>query len=303
MRNLLCAVVLLAQTTPQTAGERYKSIRVLKEIPASQVIEVMSVIAGSLGVTCVHCHTDVFVSDEKPMKEKARQMILMTRRIDQEFGGRGTVTCNTCHQGHAVPPSVSLVANAGWNKSAPPASAPLPSLDDVINRYTKAVGNLSPLEPIASRSASGSVTRNSGRTPPVSDKYVATFPTLDTPSVKTALSYPPEANAEWPLLLIRPAQMRDLYPTMAVTGRAAVGGNPAVVIRATTRRGAEHQLFFDESSGLLVRRYAEKPTVLGPLPEEFDFEDYREAQGVRLPHRLVWSRADYRVTFTIDRVQ
>lgn len=54
MKIILCGVLLLSQvqTTPQTAGERYKSVRELKDIPGSQVIEVMSVIAGSLGVTC-----------------------------------------------------------------------------------------------------------------------------------------------------------------------------------------------------------------------------------------------------------
>ena len=82
-----------------------------------------------------------------------------------------------------------------------------------------------------------------------------------------------------------------------------MGGKAAVVVRATTRRGAAHTLFFDEATGLLLRRYSEKPTALGPLPEEFDFEDYRDAGGVQLPHRIIWSRADYRVTFAIDRVQ
>ena len=92
-RFTTCALLLVSQVSAQppaqTAGERYKSIQVLKDIPAAQVIPTMAVIAGSLGVTCSHCHRAEFVSDENPNKAKARQMIEMTRRVDKEFGGRG----------------------------------------------------------------------------------------------------------------------------------------------------------------------------------------------------------------------
>jgi hypothetical protein len=297
MRIILCAALLLSQPTPQTAGERYKSVRVLSDIPATQVIEVMSVIAGSLGVTCSLCHTDAFASDEKPNKEKARQMILMTRRIDQEFGGHGTITCNTCHQGRAVPPPVSLVANAGWNQPVAAAPDALPALDTVLERYLAASGGRAAVERIASRPVTGTVSRNNGRVAPVSGTY-SIGPSAA--SVDTRLSYPPEGNTEWPVLLSRAARMSDIYPAMTVTGRVTIAGKPAVVVKATTRSGTEQQLFFDESSGLLLKRHSEKPTVLGPLPEEFDFEDYREVDGARVPHRIHWSRADYRVTFIIE---
>ena len=91
MKVLLAGLLLVSQTTPQTAGERYKSVQELRDIPATHVVEVMSVIAGSLGVTCAHCHGTDWASDEKPNKAKARQMIAMTRRVDKEFGGKHTM--------------------------------------------------------------------------------------------------------------------------------------------------------------------------------------------------------------------
>jgi hypothetical protein len=165
MQVILLGLLLVAQSQSpaQTAGERYKSIRELKDIPATQVIEVMSVIAGSLGVTCAHCHTDEWVSDEHPNKVKAREMIAMTRRIDREFGGQGTITCNTCHHGRPVPPTVSLIASAGWHRPLTPApEAPLPALDSVLQRYLTAIGGPDAIAKITSRTFSGQVTRMNG---------------------------------------------------------------------------------------------------------------------------------------------
>jgi hypothetical protein len=52
-------------TIATTANERLKSVRVLTDMPASLT---MAFIANALGVTCLHCPTDVYESDEKPLK-------------------------------------------------------------------------------------------------------------------------------------------------------------------------------------------------------------------------------------------
>ena len=262
----------------------------------------MAAIAGSLGVTCSHCHGNEWVSDEKPNKAKARQMIEMTRRIDKEFGGQGLITCNTCHQGRAIPPRVPLVENSGWNKPDSSAAA-LPSLDSIIDRYVAAMGGRPALEQVKSRTIAGAVTRMNGRTPPVSGEFEATASLPGSGKVETGFSYPPEAEGEMVLSFIRPLRIRELYPRMEVRSRATVQGKDAVAVTATTTRGAVHMLFFDGASGLLLRRYSERPTPIGPLPEEFDFADYREVNGVQVPHVITWSRADYRVTFAVRSVR
>src|SRR5262249_48625936 len=42
----------------KTAEQVYKNIQVLKGISASQLRPAMTFIAGSLGVSCEHCHTN-----------------------------------------------------------------------------------------------------------------------------------------------------------------------------------------------------------------------------------------------------
>jgi hypothetical protein len=98
--------------TVETAGQspQFKNIKVLKDIPADQLLPSMNFITGALGVDCDFCHVGDtngqhnFDKDDKRPKQTARQMMEMTRNINQSsFGGRNQVTCATCHQGHSSP--------------------------------------------------------------------------------------------------------------------------------------------------------------------------------------------------------
>ena len=49
--------------------------------------------------------------------------------------------------------------------------------------------------------------------------------------------------------------------------------------------GVTEQLQFDRESGLLLRRSITTATPLGPLPEQIDYSDYRDVNGVKVPFR------------------
>ncbi|MBK7933640.1 MAG: hypothetical protein IPK01_09100 [Acidobacteria bacterium] len=58
-----CAVALAivvpvgkTQTKVETAGQKFKSIKVLNDMPADQMGKVMNMISASLGVDCKFCH-------------------------------------------------------------------------------------------------------------------------------------------------------------------------------------------------------------------------------------------------------
>jgi hypothetical protein len=69
--------------------------------------------AGSLGVTCDYCHENDFNEDQTLAKGKARQMMRMTRQINQEnYPTQAVVTCFICHQGQAIPCTVASLSNA-----------------------------------------------------------------------------------------------------------------------------------------------------------------------------------------------
>jgi len=75
-----------------------------------------------------------------------------------------------------------------------------------------------------------------------------------------------------------------------------------VVALGTSARGV-HRLFFSESSGLLVRRSDEIDTPLGAVPEVYDFADFQRIDGAMVPAIIVWSRADYQVTFAATAIR
>ena len=76
---------------------------------------------------------------------------------------------------------------------------------------------------------------------------------------------------------------------MHLAGKALVAEKEAYVIEATSRSGIPEKLYFDTQTGLLVRRYRESKTVLGPFPLQTDFEDYQVADGVKIPLTIRWS--------------
>lgn len=112
-----------------------------KDTPRSEVIQTMRQFCFSLGVRCEHCHADEqpdgsrdFSSDEKPAKEKARAMIRMTNRINQELlatiPNRSdppvNVGCFTCH--HGLPHPETLAERLHETGSADSAVAELRQL-------------------------------------------------------------------------------------------------------------------------------------------------------------------------------
>lgn len=81
----------------------------------------MNFIAGSLGVDCDYCHEENFEADKLPAKGKAREMIQMVRRLNEEdFHAKTEITCFTCHRGHAIPSGLPAL---GQPRSASAAQA------------------------------------------------------------------------------------------------------------------------------------------------------------------------------------
>src|ERR1700756_5882170 len=115
--------------TQKTAGEAFKNIQVLKDIPAGELIPSRRYVSASLGVGCDYCHeADHFDNDDKPTKQRARNMMKMMFAINQDnFNGRREVTCYTCHRGVAkaanIPPLLAATISAATPASEPGSGA------------------------------------------------------------------------------------------------------------------------------------------------------------------------------------
>src|SRR5262245_27054855 len=129
------------------AEQAYRNIQVFKGVPASQLLGVMNYMAGALGVSCNHCHVpNQFAKDDKPTKELARRHILMTRSLNENtFAGQNTINCVTCHRGETRPDTRLTLLPADL-PAANRETSPLPPVEEVLERYAKALGGTTRFE-------------------------------------------------------------------------------------------------------------------------------------------------------------
>ena len=105
------------------AKEVFKNLQMLGDLPAARVLRTMQGFTRSIGVACTKCHVPgQFESDEKDDKGVTRDMMKMTRAINEDYlkkiaalaDDKPSVNCNTCHRGQAHP-------GAELRPAAPPA--------------------------------------------------------------------------------------------------------------------------------------------------------------------------------------
>lgn len=269
----------------------------------------------------------VWESDEKEHKKVAREMMRMVLTVNKgDFGlSRGQVTCYTCHRGQEHPPSlpalplaVSGHEPAPGARPAPAASAApapraeQPTVQQVFERYVAAVGSPGAVAQFGAHVLKGTVTASQGRTQSYEvtlkgpDKFllVAEGPQgkvtqalsgdagwVVSPRGARALNAAELANAR------RSAERLSLVKfspsaTMRVAGLRKVGERDAVVVVDRPSEAVTRRYFFDAETGLLVRVVTLTDAILNQIPEQVDFEDYRDVGGVKIPHLVRTSAID-----------
>ncbi len=334
-----------AQAAPPAAKvkvseEVLKNIQVLKGVPMDQWLPTMQFMATSLGVECEFCHVgQQREKDDKKNKLVARKMIEMTNALNKNIPEvESKVTCYSCHHGVAEPTFVPPVADENWKptprgpapaEGAQPAAAPtVPQItvDQVLEKYTQAVGGAEAVQKITSRVAKGAVLGIGDRQTPIEvfskapDKRISVVHQPNGRDSITAYDgkvgwlggtgQPPRemtaaemAGARFDadfhfashvkqslmqVRLVRPEKIgeRDMY---VVIGR--VTGQPPM------------RLYFDQQSGLLMRSVRYTETALGRLPTQIDYADFRETDGVKIPFRWTVARPNGRFTIQVEQVQ
>jgi len=304
----------------QPAEKVFKNIQVLNGMPAAELQGTMSFIASSLGVDCDYCHRQdkegTFASDTVPAKLRAQDMIQMVRRINQEtFHVENVVNCYTCHQGGTAPVSIAtVVALRAPRPAAAPASAAggvhgaaLPSVQEVLDHYVKALGGQEALDAVKTRiikTASLGISSSDKSTEELFQKapgkvlrfqqspgYTswAGFNGQQAWAQDSLKSYWGLLNTEELHSIMRDAEMyqgsrvRSQYADVVIAGKEKIGDKDTFMIAGTSPEGAREKFYFDAGSGLLMRRHIEEPTRFGWFPLDINFEGYREVGGVKIP--------------------
>jgi len=307
----------------KTVEQVYKNIQVLNGLPASELDGVMSFMSAALGVGCAHCHTNPWDSDAKSAKLGARRMIVMTRAINKEsFSGNPAVTCYTCHRGRhntePLPPVELATTTAPDATAAPVKPGGLPSADEVIARYTRAIGGDAAIEALKTQVSRGTETTTnqmaSAQTLPIEIIQAAPAKLLIARNDHRGVTlegfdgvkaWAKDARGQREAIgkeladikreadFFRRLKIRETYPQMRVLAKERVRERDAYVVGATSRDGAREKLYFDVETGLLVRQFIAFKTAFGAIPEVTDFDDYREVSGMKLPFTIAWSRPPF----------
>jgi hypothetical protein len=289
----------------KTAGEAFKNVQVLKRVPADQWFDTMAFIAGSLGVTCDHCHSSSFELDEgNAAKLRARQMMRMVDEINgNNFEGKMVVTCNTCHRGNLKPQAAPVPDAEHWKKGAEKPS-PLPAAADLISRYRHSVGG-------GKSALSQSVTFDietyggKGAARPTSVEVLLDGPTRvretdrDGAAVKTLIKNGHQAWANekgtWREMnegeasaafeaadILDPDQVGEVAPSGAVFDDRVYGQRAFVV--PVNSKGDRKWLYFDAVTGLLLRQRIFSASFYADGSVDIEYADYRKFGSVQLPN-------------------
>jgi photosynthetic reaction center cytochrome c subunit len=326
-----------ASQTPatKTAGEVYKNIKVLKDIPANELMPTMQFISASLGVHCDHCHVEHhFDEDTKRPKQRAREMMQMMFAINKDnFHGRMEVTCNSCHNGSEHPAAMPAVATAQQVMERPEHPeehgaranfASLPQPPAIVAKYVEALGGAAALRKINTRVVTGTMTAF-GHPMPIEICAKA-------PNMRASIMKSPRGGSEtiynghegWMSMMPRPPRplegsqldqasldadfyfpldIQKTFPSLRERPPQKIGDQQAYLVLGFRPGQPPVELYFDQQSGLLLRMVYFTQTALGRLPQQTDFSDYREVDGVKVPFQWTVSRPEGQSTVEVTQVQ
>jgi hypothetical protein len=306
-----------AAQQPGSAGTRRPNLKVLQALPESQLFPLMNLVADALGVQCDYCHVQatpdlsktpsnvggwVWDRDDKPQKGTALEMMRMVVDLNAgRFKGQSRITCYTCHRGATQPARLPPLPPAPAGSARTPAATPLPSADRVWTEYLNAVGH------VASAAAGATVMRGwderpEGRygkfevTVADGDRYRVTLSTADgtvnqgvdgegawAAANDRVQRLSPADSARMRRIAMRYRPVKERPTDLRVVGLERVADHDAYVATSRIDAATIQTFYFDVVTGLLRREVITTETLLLPLEDQVDYDDYRDVNGVRMP--------------------
>lgn len=318
----LAGVTSVAAQQPgsQPSEQFFKNVTVLKGMPAHLMQPTMQLMEIALGVHCVYCHDPDNTKrdlDNKPEKDVARQMIRMVNDINRtQFEGREVVTCFTCHQGSTKP---STVLPYNGEEGRPPTVAvagPAPTADQLLDRFTVAVGGAAAIAKVPARTLKGTVTNYAH----VDQVHQERAPTIVTP-VEVLAKGPDKRmviqrniggdaltvyngtaswtrNAAAPAADLRPdllevarleqavmfpPQLKQLLTNLKVEGQEKVGDRTAWVVSGSSTWLPQVKLYFDTATAYLLSLTYQQKSQYCCHVFRIDYDTFLITNGIRVP--------------------
>ena len=262
-------------------------------------------------------------AEDVPRKETARAMILMVNAINKgSFGGRRALTCYSCHRGAEHPKVVPSLADQysipleDPNEIEIVKDAPAgPSADQVLDKYIQALGGAQRLASVTSFAGKGTYEGY--------DTYHEKVPLeiyAQAPGRRTIIAHTQngdstttfDGRAGWVAAVDKPVHLLPLLPGSELDGAkldadlcfptgikqalaqwrngfpvTTIEDREVQVIQGIAGGGSRVKLYFDSKTGLLARQLRYTNTIVGTIPIQVDYSDYREVAGVKMPFHWI----------------
>ena len=327
------------------AGEAFKNVTTstLKEVSVDDFIASMGLISANLGLDCADCHPNAgtdkadFVIDT-PRKVMTRRMVEMVAGINRtNFGGVQRVTCYTCHHGRITP--ATTIALDSWYDApnvelddAVRQDNGLPAAEEILDRYTAAIGGADRLARITSFVATGSAIGYGELGGNADFTLFAKAPNQrailisykDTQRPTSSWSFdgrtgwiktPRGLLGEYELIgseldgarfeaqIAFPGQIKQALSNWRGATTRSIGDRDFLVVQGSGQRGFMATLYFDPKTALLSRTVRYGPSPIGRMPTQIDYADYRDAGGVKFPFEYKFTWLDGRYTAKLSKVE
>lgn len=337
-----------AQAKPQMADDVFKNIQVLKGLTVDEFMGTMGLFSAALNVCCGDCHVGAGGSNPQwekdvPRKVTARRMVTIMNDINKrEFGGAQVVTCWTCHRG-TTPPATTPGIDAIYSDPVPvypdrlpqaPATAVVPTADQVFDKYLQAIGGADAVSKITSYEGKGtSLTFGQDMPNPANmyakapDKFLTVVHQREGDMIRTY-----NGSNAWVALPLTVVQEYELTSTAAAGGKLdgqlafpgnikswlnnwrvsfpenikdqfAPDGHEVNVVQGTGPGGFIATFYFDKQTGLLTRMVRYANSAVGRVPTQIDFADYRPVSGgVKMPFKRTFGWVSGREDYTFTEI-
>ena len=212
------------------------------------------------------------------------------------------------------------------SSNPPPSAEEVALVEQIFTRYTEAVGGQEAIDRVTSYKTKGTFELAGRRgsieiwgKDPNKNLTVMQFPVVgtikkgfdgetqwvQTPAGTVTDSSEQEiAEVERDAEIYRSGKIKNLYEKVRLERKAWLSGRDVYMIEGIPAKGPSEKLFFDIENGLLVRwDMARKHPERGTVFVKVHLDDYKDVDGVKVPHKVRFAFESFSFTITIDEVK